>query len=368
VLLPTSSSPTTTTVMDAPVVPSTRRQRVARWSRRHRRAVGGVVSLAILVAVFIGVLPQVADLRDVVHVIMAMTWLELVTLSAATIWNLATYWFVVMASLPGATMGQAMVSTETSTAVSNTVPAGGALGMAITYRMFRSWGFDRSAVTLSMVVSGIWNNAAKLALPVLALSLMALQGAVTPSRVIAGLGGLGGLVGAIVVFALVLRRDRMAWRVGELAAVAARPLRRVLHRRPPIGWGQTVVQYRNEMLELLRHGWWRLTAWTVVGHLSLFLLLLLTMRHVGIAESEVSTIEAMAAFSFARLVTAIPFTPGGLGVVELALTAGLVAAGGDRVQVLAAVVVYRALTYVMPIGFGVLTFLYWRRQVAATPA
>ena len=45
----------------------------------------------------------------------------------------------------------------------------GAIGMGITFRMFRSWGFKRSAVTLSMLTSGIWNNFAKLALPVLAV-------------------------------------------------------------------------------------------------------------------------------------------------------------------------------------------------------
>jgi uncharacterized membrane protein YbhN (UPF0104 family) len=30
----------------------------------------------------------------------------------------------------------------------------------------------------------------------------------------------------------------------------------------------------------------------------------------------------------------------------------------------ASVLVFRVLTYLVPIGFGALTFLYWRRQVA----
>jgi putative heme transporter len=41
-----------------------------------------------------------------------------------------------------------------------------------------------------------------------------------------------------------------------------------------------------------------------------------------------------------------------------------VTAGGNREQVVAAVLVFRVLTYLIPIGFGALTFLYWRRQVA----
>ena len=38
-----------------------------------------------------------------------------------------------------------------------------------------------------------------------------------------------------------------------------------------------------------------------------------------------SLAEALAVFAFARLLTAIPFTPGGLGVIELALITGLAA-------------------------------------------
>jgi putative heme transporter len=55
-------------------------------------------------------------------------------------------------------------------------------------------------------------------------------------------------------------------------------------------------------------------------------------------------------------------TPGGLGFVEGVLTIGLVAAGGDRDEVAAAVVVYRALTWALPILVGVGCYVWWRRQ------
>jgi len=79
-----------------------------------------------------------------------------------------------------------------------------------------------------------------------------------------------------------------------------------------------------------------------------------------VSEAEVSWIEVLAVFAFARLATAVPFTPGGLGVVEAVLIGGLTAAGGDREQVAAAVLVYRALTWFLPIPVGVGTYLWWR--------
>ena len=65
-----------------------------------------------------------------------------------------------------------------------------------------------------------------------------------------------------------------------------------------------------------------------MSHLSLFLVLLLALRFAGVAAEQVSLPEALAVFAFARLLTAIPFTPGGLGVIELALITGLSTAGG----------------------------------------
>ena len=54
-------------------------------------------------------------------------------------------------------------------------------------------------------------------------------------------------------------------------------------------------------------------------------------------------------------------TPGGVGVVELALIGALVAAGGNKPEVVAAVLVYRALTYVLPIPIGAACYVAWPR-------
>jgi putative heme transporter len=52
--------------------------------------------------------------------------------------------------------------------------------------------------------------------------------------------------------------------------------------------------------------------------------------------------------------------------VEAVLIGLLVAAGGDREQVTAAVLVYRALTWALPILVGVACYLWWRRQRSFT--
>jgi uncharacterized protein (TIRG00374 family) len=128
------------------------------------------------------------------------------------------------------------------------------------------------------------------------------------------------------------------------------------------GWELATVKFRNRTVDLLEHGWFWITVWTLVSHLSLYLVLLLTLRHVGVSNAEVNWAEVLAVFAFARLATAIPFTPGGAGLVEAVLIGGLVAAGGARAEVTAAVLVYRALTWGLPILVGIGTYLWWRRR------
>ena len=326
-----------------------------------RRVVQIVVSLALVAAVFFYALPRFADYSSVWAAISQMTWLELLTLAAMAAWNLFTYWFVIIASLPGLNLWQAMKVNLTSTAIANTLPGGGALGIGVTSAMYSSYGFSPTEIGLSVVVSGIWNNFVKLGMPIVALALLALAGGASGALLTAALGGVAGLAAAIVLFALILRSERTARRVGDRLDPVMRRLGALVRRPPRASTSDTLTRFRSDTIALLGSRWLMLTVATLLSHVSLFLVLLLALRHVGISNQEVSWQECLAAFSFVRLLTALPITPGGLGVVELGATAALVTAGGDHDQVVAAVLLYRALTYLPPIPLGLLAYAFWRK-------
>jgi uncharacterized membrane protein YbhN (UPF0104 family) len=136
------------------------------------------------------------------------------------------------------------------------------------------------------------------------------------------------------------------------------------------GWAEATTKFRNRARDLLqaRGGW--ITAAALVSHLSLYLVLLVTLRHVGVGDAEVGWAQVLFVFAGARLATAIRFTPGGAGVVEAVLIGGLVAFGGDPAQVTASVLVFRALTWLLPVPLGGLTYLgwRWRQHRLAAPA
>jgi uncharacterized protein (TIRG00374 family) len=333
-------------------------------SPSSRRAVQIVLSLILVVVIF-ALLFRRIDLAQVVTEIQDMTWIELGTVAAIAVWNLATYWWLWVAVTPGLSYRQAMVVTQSGTAVTNTVPGGSAIGVALAYSMLDSWGFPRSRSTLAILVSGVWNTLVKFALPVLALALVAMQGNASGRRVAAGATGLGLLIVALVGFVLVFGNARVATRAGDLAGRVASRVRRVLRRPPVQGWGAATVVFRASAAGMLRVRWPWITVAAVVSHLSLYLVLLVTLRHVGVDNVDVSWAEVLAVFALARLVTVVRFTPGGAGAVEAVLIGGLVAAGGDPAEVAAGVVVFRALTWLLPIPIGAAAYLGWRRSTAA---
>ena len=333
-----------------------------------KRILQTVVSLAIVVGIFVFAFPQFADYGDVWTEITAMTRIEIVTLFAVAIWNLVTYWFVLTAVMPGLTYPQAAVSNQASTAVANTLPGGGAIAVGVTYAMYRSWGFGKSEFALAAVVSGVWNNFAKLGMPVLALALLALEGEITTARVIAAVAGISVLIGFIALWGLFLYKESLARRIGVFVGRLVTRLRSVVGKPAVSDWGQAGIEFRARALVLLRTRWLRLTLATLVSHISLWVVLLVTLRHVGVGNDVLSWVQVLAVFAFIRLISALPITPGGVGVVELGLTVGLqVAADFSGVnetlfeaKIAAAVLVFRAITFLLPVPLGAISYLLWR--------
>jgi len=149
-----------------------------------RRAARVALAVAVAVAVFGFALPRFASATEVWHAIGHVGWRGAALLAISAGWNLVTYWLVWMAAVPNLGLRRAALVSQAPTAVANTVPAGSYVAVALTYSMLRSWGLRRSSATLAMVVTGIWNNFAKLALPVVALAALAIGGDIDAPRVV----------------------------------------------------------------------------------------------------------------------------------------------------------------------------------------
>jgi uncharacterized protein (TIRG00374 family) len=319
------------------------------------------VSLGVVAAVFLFAIPRIATYPEVWGTIRELAARDAWLLGAATVANLVTTWLQNMATLPGLRFLQAAVVTQTGATVANVVPGGGAVAVAVTVAMLRSWGHTAASIALLVTVTGVWNMFVRLGLPAVALGLLALQSEPDPRLRTAAAAGVATLAAALLLFGLVLWREELARRVGGGLERAARRLSRRIHLER---FGDRAVRFRRHTIRLIARRWPAITVTTLLSHLALWLVMLLALRGLGVDGSRVTIVECLAVFAFGRLISALPVTPGGLGVVELGYIGGLVAAGGPEASVVGAVLLFRALTYGVQVPLGGLTFLVWRRAAS----
>ncbi len=181
-----------------------------------KKALAYAVPAMIAVALLVGVLPALADFTEVWAAIANLDRASVALLLALAAWNILTYQFLIMAALPGLPLAQAFMVGQISTAVSNTIPAGAAVGVGVTYAMFSSFGYGAATIGIAAALTGLWNTFVKLGLPIVALAILAIQGNPHPAALSAALAGLAALVAAVVGLVLVVRSDRFAGSIGAM--------------------------------------------------------------------------------------------------------------------------------------------------------
>ena len=128
-----------------------------------------------------------------------------------------------------------------------------------------------------------------------------------------------------------------------------------------------IGQFWEQCSHVLRRGW-RGLALGGLGYPALQVVLLwscLVALQVDVAFGAV-----LAAYAVERMLTLVPITPGGVGVVETAATAVLVGFGADPVGAAAGVVLFRVFSYLIEIPLGAVVAATWfaqtRRMAART--
>jgi uncharacterized membrane protein YbhN (UPF0104 family) len=331
----------------------------------RRRLAGAALAVTVIAVVFAELLPRIADYGDVWAVVTRLSPIEITALAVATAINLATFAPPWMAAIPGLGYWNATVLTQVSTALSIAVPGGDAAGIAASYAMLRRWGIARGAVAVAVVVTGVGNQLVNVLLPLLALALLVLSGGSSPVLLTAGSIGIAAILALSAAIVLVLRGERKAFAVGRRAEWLANHVLALVHRPARHGWGEGLVRFRRETIDLVARRWPALAGSMIVGHLAVFAVLLVALRATGVGSGEVGWVEALAAWGLIRLLSAVPVPPAGVGIVELGLSSALVGFGAHNAEAVAAVLLYRALTVLPSLVLGAVLGLTWRRRGVA---
>ncbi len=295
---------------------------------------------------------------SVLDSLQAVSWLSLTLLTALWFVGLACYSTSLAASLPGLSNRRALVLSLTGSAAANVLPVGGAAGIGLNYAMIRRWGFSRAgfaAYTTTTNVLAVLTKLTAVAVAAVALAVFGDTRLLSPQMV--GLG-LAALVVTPVLTAAVLSPQlgaRLGRGVDRLAAGVGRLLRRTRRTR----LGVRLPELSRTTGALLRAEWPTMTLSSAAYVGGQAALLWCCLHVVGLDLPAEAIVVGYAAD---RLLTLLPITPGGVGVVEAGMTAALAALGGPAEGIAAGVLLYRGFTYLLEIPVGGALTAAWLLQ------
>ncbi len=330
-----------------------------------RRILSGFLSYGVIVLAVYYLLTnvQTEDFTSAIELITAPMLVASVVLGLV---NLATNWPPIVVALPGLKVREAAVTNTAGAALSNTVPEGGAIATGLNYAMLRSWGFTLGDTTSEVLVTGTWSQLMKYTLLAIGLVAVVIEGWGPAGVVWVALGLTVLVVLAVVLLTLILRSERFARRLGAWCDRVVGRVRRRVTRMPDPGLTEGLPLFRTEMVRLLRLCWGRLTVTMLISQLTVVLVLGLCVRMQGLDRATISWAVILVAWGLVTFASLLIPTPGGLGVAEVVLVGvlGLGLPESDQAAVLAAVLLYRIATFLVPIPIGLVTYLYWRKSTA----
>jgi uncharacterized protein (TIRG00374 family) len=251
---------------------------------------------------------------------------------------------------------------QTSFAISNGIPGGGAFGLAIQYAMLSGYAIGAGPATAVIGITSVWNILVTLSLPVLGMLGLITRGISTDGVLLAFIA-LAIVAAIVVTLALVLRSEELARKLGGMGDRFVGWAAGMFNKEADLGLTDKLLEFRASTVDVIMARWGHITLANVAQQLAQFAILWVALSAIQAdAPDQVLLVEAFAAFAFARLASFIPITPGGLGTVDAAMSGFLSAFGASNSDALAAVLVWRAASFFPQIFIGIGTFLYWSRR------
>lgn len=331
------------------------------WKRWAVRVVPGVVALVVGVPVVVGRREELSGSAP------ALGHLHLGWLAAAVLaegGSLGAYAALQRRLLAVAGVGIRILPiagiTLAGYAIQNSLPGGPAWSAVFAFRAFRRQGVDSIVAGWTMVVAAVLSD--------LTLAALGLAGVLLAQAQAAGLDLVVIIVGVVVLTVALVALLHRATTTERGLALAARALalwQRVVKRRG--GDPRAIVAAAAQRLQVVRPS---RAEWATTSTLALAnwvfdcACLALAFAAVGAA---VPWRGLLLAYGTGQLAANLPITPGGLGVVEGSLSIALVLYGGAQVSTVAAVLLYRILSFwaVLPLGWGSWAALRWTGRAKA---
>ena len=253
-----------------------------------------------------------------------------------------------------------VVLDQVNLAAANGLPGGSVVGIAARMRISRSLGHGSEQAALTVFASGqAFAIGRWVCLLVIIGTSMILRGTNTIDLLQLG-SALIALLLSCIIWIVLSSDSRASQALLHFIENAITRTSRTQGAFRRARFRASVHRFRSGANELVRN---RAPKLIGAGALSaLFGALILVVVIDDLSPTAISVLDVLRAYLIARVATSFIPTPGGVGVLDGAITAGLMSAGVEPSVALSAVIVYRAFTFALPIATGSLIYLVWRRK------
>lgn len=330
---------------------------------RKKSIIGGIVALVFLAIVFTRVIPQIGDYAQAAEYIQAMTTAAIVGLVLVVLWYLFFYGWPFVAATPGLRYKHGFIVNQSAFTVSNGIPAGGAFGLGLQYAQLTSYKTTPTAATAAIGATGVWSVFVTMFLPVTGVVALSIAGDDASSYINAALLGIGLLTAAIILFALILRSDANARRIGGWVDSLVAWVMRLFRKESSVNMTDQVVKLRHDIVGLVTKRWLVITLVQIGVSWSQFAILYTAMVGVAGQDGAPALLLVYGCWAISQLGIMIPITPGGLGTVDAVMIGLMTSFGIESGLATAADLVWRASSYIPQIIIGLICIFYWRWDV-----
>lgn len=262
--------------------------------------------------------------------------------------------------IEGCSPAQAFVNDQAAILMTTVAPPPADVVMRLS--MFGSWGITTSAGLAGTAMNTVSFYVVRFGAPLLGVLVMVLTGEFVTSELWAALISGSISVALLVVVWLSFRDPAFAASTGSRAGRLARRVRPAVD---PDAWSASVTAFRGAVVGRIGRTL-PLSILALVGMVLVdALLIVLSVRFVGVSAQELSTTWIVTAFLAAYPLTLFPFS--GLGLLDAVVVATLVDQAGTQVEapLVAALIIWRVVTIGTPLLLGSLCLGWWRMTTRA---
>lgn len=322
--------------------------------RSRRYLIGGILTVTLVAVVFGVLFPRLADMRTVGHILFKLPASAWVPVFAAIVVNILSNAPTLQAVAPGLKIGRAFTISQSSQAISNTLPAGEPVASTIKYAMLRDAGIDGDRAAGAITADAMYVAIFRVGMPATAAAWAVANGARNVEWIAFVVVSVLLLAVMLGLLRAVLVSEAASVRFGRLIGRAIGRVKRHRDReQTKAHWVAAVHSFRAHTRSIVATRWhYSVTAMTV-QQLSLFMAFLLSLRAFGIDDQSVSIVLAFTAFSVGRLLAMAAQVPAGIGVLDLGFV-GILASGSaaSADKVVAAVLLFRIMSWVPASAIG----------------